>query len=437
MPGPTGAKLPISKDTFNISAAAFKDSVANLKEQQISPLSTLKKIQYDAIFARKDVTLGERIAEVIAVNLNVKRPSELAYFGDKNLSDENGSRDWVVAICRIPDFDASTPAPSMAVNPDTAKSSFQDLNRIRQHGKFYVSSDELRGKGYTNIEVGDWLVVEYQDKTILSNGIIKDVYYKKDLSTMSEALKEEAETTNQAAASGAFDRPGALPGSLALAAPTTPVFINPVANAGYRISSKFGMRLHPIQKVMKQHNGIDIAAPAGVPYYAMEEGVVEQIKNDSSNGNGVLVKHTGNAKGYTSLGIHLLKPPSVRKGETVRKGQLLGYIGNSGASKGNHLHLQITKDGSMIDPATVVDFTPWVPGAAFGPDQGTPQQIDPDSLAQSSTVTTKALGPPVSKDESGNCYDVDGNLVPCPEPASSAPAPQQNTSPTPQQSTDQ
>jgi hypothetical protein len=405
---------PYDRDTFNVSVAKNVNNVRSNAATQQNPLSTLKKIQYDSLFAKDKVELTERLAEVIAVEMDVKRPTSLNYFGNLAISQQNGQRSWVVAICRIADFDAATPQPEMTVDQNL-KYSFMTATKIRQHGKFYVLADELRNKGFANLEVGDWVVVEFLDKTYLSNGMIKDVYYKSDLSTIDPQVVEDARIV--AKASDAYKTPGALPGSLSVPVAKDPKFINPLANAGYRLSSRYGHRIHPKTKKPQNHAGIDMAAPEGVKIYAMEEGVVEDIKNDSHNGNGVVIKYTGAADGYRSTMIHMLKPPAVQKGQSLIKGQFLGYVGSTGTSTGFHLHLEIRKDGKLIDPATVINFEPW-----------TPRDYQFDSSNASSAPTT--LGEKINNYSSvdeipvregldfyGNrvCRDQFNQVVACPE----------------------
>jgi len=411
------------RDTFNISIKRPNSDVRNDATTQNDPLTTLKKIQYDSLFASDKIQLTERVAEVLSVELNVKKPSNLSYFGNQAMVEENGQRDWVVAICRIPDFDFTTSQPSLTVQPNntTLQFNFEQITKIRQHGKFYVLADQLRAKGYTNLEVGDWVVVEFMDKNLLTNGMIKDVFYKKELSTMSPELQKDTTIRAAAAAKGAFDKPGASPSSLKVTPPKNPIFINPIANAGYTLKSLFGIRDDPETGERKQHNGIDLSTPEGVPIYAMEEGVVDEIKNDSMNGNGIAIEHTGEAEGYRSAMIHLLRPPSVRVGDKLKKGQFIGYVGNTGRSFGAHLHLEVRKRGNLIDPTTVIKFDPWVPrDSQFDTSNNSEVPKTFQEIVKEATEPEQSIdrgGIPVSEtiDFNGNrvCVDRIGRTVPC------------------------
>ena len=408
---------PIGKDTFSISNAREKIVITNYSEVQKSPLSTLKKIQYDAIYGRENSVIGETLAEVLAVNMNVKRPGNLNYFNNSNVSLENGNRDWVVAICRIAELHASLEPPTLEIN-DSGKFTIADAVRIKQHGKFYVSADELRMKGFANIEIGDILVVEYLDKTYYTNGIIKDVFFKKDVSTMSKELKTDIDIRNRAVASGAFNKPGAMPGSINLKPPEEPIFINPVANAGYKISSLFGIRNDPQTGERKQHNGIDIAGSDGVPLYAMEEGIVDSAGYNGTNGNYVSIKHSGPAESYRSIYLHMLQPASVGEKQQVSKGQLIGYMGSTGKSTGNHLHLEIRKNNQLIDPAKLIDFTPWVPkDSQFDSnlEDGGSTKAEPFIKTLNRTYDGIAVRQGIDSNGLPVCYDQLNNVVPCPE----------------------
>ncbi|HQG12952.1 MAG TPA: peptidoglycan DD-metalloendopeptidase family protein [bacterium] len=118
-----------------------------------------------------------------------------------------------------------------------------------------------------------------------------------------------------------------------------------------RISSKFGMRKHPVTHKMKHHYGTDYAAPTGTPVWAMSGGVVTRKTYDKYGGNMVVIKH---AKGYETYYLHLSKfAPQVKPGVRVRQKDVIGYVGTTGRSTGPHLHLSIKQNGRHIDPLKV------------------------------------------------------------------------------------
>ncbi|MEH0007462.1 MAG: M23 family metallopeptidase [Flavobacteriales bacterium] len=123
--------------------------------------------------------------------------------------------------------------------------------------------------------------------------------------------------------------------------------IQPIAKKDLiRVSSGFGMRLHPILKVMRMHTGIDFSAKRGAPIYATGDGVVAYTKHSPSYGNEILIKH---GFGYQTRYAHMLKY-IVRKGQKIKRGDCIGYVGNTGISTGSHLHYEVLKNGKPVDP---------------------------------------------------------------------------------------
>jgi murein DD-endopeptidase MepM/ murein hydrolase activator NlpD len=123
--------------------------------------------------------------------------------------------------------------------------------------------------------------------------------------------------------------------------------IQPVANRNLRkMASGFGYRLHPIYKTYKMHTGIDFTAPTGTPIYATGNGRVISAGPDRGYGNCVIINH---GFGYQTLYGHMYRI-KARNGQTVKRGQLIGYVGNTGLSSGSHLHYEVIKNGSKINP---------------------------------------------------------------------------------------
>lgn len=123
------------------------------------------------------------------------------------------------------------------------------------------------------------------------------------------------------------------------------------------ISSYFGYRPDPIYKVEKFHSGMDFSAQMGTEAYATGDGVVEDVENGHwGYGNMVTIDH---GYGYKTRYAHLQKS-AVRKGQKVKRGQLVGYIGNTGKTTGVHLHYEVLKNNVAIDPINFFynDLTP-------------------------------------------------------------------------------
>jgi murein DD-endopeptidase MepM/ murein hydrolase activator NlpD len=120
---------------------------------------------------------------------------------------------------------------------------------------------------------------------------------------------------------------------------------------GARVSSKFGVRLHPIQGFSKMHTGIDFAAPVRTPIYAAGNGVIEEIGPKNGYGNYVRVKH--NQQIETAY-AHLSKfGEGIRRGGRVQQGDIIGYVGTTGRSTGPHLHYEVLRGGRQINPMSV------------------------------------------------------------------------------------
>lgn len=116
---------------------------------------------------------------------------------------------------------------------------------------------------------------------------------------------------------------------------------------GYNtISSYFGYRIHPISGVSKLHAGIDVAAPAGATVAAAASGTVIVATYSESYGNYVIIDH---GSGLTTLYAHNTTL-TVSAGQTVKKGQQIATVGSTGYSTGNHLHFEVRKNGTPVDP---------------------------------------------------------------------------------------
>lgn len=122
------------------------------------------------------------------------------------------------------------------------------------------------------------------------------------------------------------------------------VWLTPVTD--YRLSSPFGMRLHPILGIYRMHEGIDMACPMGTPIYAARGGKVAIATESDSAGFYVQINH---GDGYRSVYMHMTHFV-VQAGDYVAAGQVIGYVGNSGLSKGAHLHFGISYNGTYVNP---------------------------------------------------------------------------------------
>jgi murein DD-endopeptidase MepM/ murein hydrolase activator NlpD len=117
---------------------------------------------------------------------------------------------------------------------------------------------------------------------------------------------------------------------------------------GARLSSGFGMRFHPILGFSRMHQGVDLAAPYGTPIVAAADGIVRFAGWHGGHGNFVQIAHDGGmGTGYGHMSRYVVRP-----GETVRQGELIGYVGSTGLSTGPHCHFEVYRGGQAIDPAS-------------------------------------------------------------------------------------
>lgn len=125
----------------------------------------------------------------------------------------------------------------------------------------------------------------------------------------------------------------------------------PLEGGGTRISSRFGYRKHPIFGTYKLHTGVDLSAPHGTPIYAAGDGVVERAQWVSGYGRYVELKHVN---GYETGYGHMTRIANgIEPGVRVRQGQIIGYVGSTGVSTGNHLHYEIKINDRYVDPLSV------------------------------------------------------------------------------------
>ena len=124
--------------------------------------------------------------------------------------------------------------------------------------------------------------------------------------------------------------------------------ILPISNKDLkRTASGYGLRIHPIYKIIKFHAGMDFTAPTGTDIYATGDGTIEAVVAAKRGlGNHVIINH---GFGYESLYAHMDKA-NVRVGQKVSRGDVIGFVGNTGLSLAPHLHYEIKLNGNNVDP---------------------------------------------------------------------------------------
>lgn len=124
--------------------------------------------------------------------------------------------------------------------------------------------------------------------------------------------------------------------------------IQPIANKNLeRTASGWGYRIHPIYKIRKFHYGIDFTAPTGTEVYVTGDGVVESIdKSKRGYGNSIIIKH---GYGLETIYGHL-NGFNVKQGQKVKRGEIIGFVGNTGLSTAPHLHYEVIRNGEKVNP---------------------------------------------------------------------------------------
>ena len=124
--------------------------------------------------------------------------------------------------------------------------------------------------------------------------------------------------------------------------------IQPIANKDLgRVASGYGYRIHPIYKTRKLHTGMDFTAPQGTPIYATGDGKIAKVRRSRRGyGNHVIIDH---GYGYQTLYAHMRKY-IVYRGQKVKRGEIIGYVGSTGTSVAPHLHYEVMKNKRKINP---------------------------------------------------------------------------------------
>jgi murein DD-endopeptidase MepM/ murein hydrolase activator NlpD len=123
-----------------------------------------------------------------------------------------------------------------------------------------------------------------------------------------------------------------------------------------RMASGYKWRMHPILKIRKFHKGMDFTAPKGTPIYASGNGKVIRSSRSATYGKVVYIDH---GYGYRTIYAHMSKI-KAKRGQNVKRGDLIGYVGNTGRSVSAHLHYEVHKNGKALNPINFYygDLTP-------------------------------------------------------------------------------
>ena len=136
--------------------------------------------------------------------------------------------------------------------------------------------------------------------------------------------------------------------SMSASAHPSMAFVYPIM--GPEVSSDYGMRVHPIRRLLKHHDGIDLAVPEGTPIRSIAEGIVVYADPHGGYGQFIAVRHRD---GYTSHYGHC-RSLHVSPGQRVKAGEIIGTVGSTGLSTGPHLHFEVRVNGEPKDPQDIL-----------------------------------------------------------------------------------
>ena len=122
--------------------------------------------------------------------------------------------------------------------------------------------------------------------------------------------------------------------------------ILPIKKGDFYVASGYKMRMHPILKINKFHKGMDFTAPKGTPVYASGNGKIYRAQRSSTFGKVIYIDH---GYGYKTIYAHLSKMV-VKRGQSIKRGDLIGYVGNTGLSVAPHLHYEVHKNDVALNP---------------------------------------------------------------------------------------
>ncbi len=196
-----------------------------------------------------------------------------------------------------------------------------DFQRDIQPGdSFEVMFEELRNDSGERVRYGD---VVYASMTLSGNNV--RLYSYKDSNGDIDFYNQKGESYRRALM-------------------RTPI-------NGARLSSGFGARKHPILGFTKMHKGVDFAAPPGTPIFAAGNGTIARIGRNGGYGNYIRLRHNDS---YDTAYAHMKGfAKGLKQGSRVKQGDVIGYVGTTGASTGPHLHFEILKNNAQVNPIKV------------------------------------------------------------------------------------
>ncbi len=364
---------------FGMSKKSFSDYVSNLRDQQSNLQSQLEASNAQVEIIQSDIsslsaeiaTLNEEItSQELEVELLRKQKEELEktiqeaenklesatekYTEQKKLLEqrlvasyktgETTYLDVLLQSSSLSEFISNYYMIEQMVDNDNKM--LTDISKKKE--ELELASVELKKQKKQLSETvteSENKAVSLENMRVINNSYIsqlskEEAQYTKDIINMQTEIKKvEAEILEAANLNIGFDYVG---GEMAWPVP------------GYtRISSKFGMRTHPITGIYKLHTGVDLAAPQGVPFVAANDGVVVKAGKNAAYGNMVMINHGGGVSTLYAHGSKIL----VEVGQNVKRGDPVLNVGSTGYSTGPHAHFEVRINGEYVDPIPYITTT--------------------------------------------------------------------------------
>ena len=346
-----------SKTQDLVSQKAALDQQIELTQEEIDNQTELIQ-QYNLLIAEKQSELDESLAQ--QQELNEKYHERL------RAMEENGNVSYWSILFKASSFSdlldridmiraiASSDQEMMQQLQDIAKQieserSDLDAQRTAQEA-VQAQLTETQASLESQRSESDTLINQLLSDTAAMQKLYDD-YESQEAALLDQIAAKEQEYTQavaaeQAAAAAAAQQGQQNGGGSSTNAPASSGFLYPLPAGSAYVSCAYGPRTHPVTGNYSFHNGVDLAAPGGTPIYATKSGTVTTATYNSVYGYYVTINH---GDGFSSLYGQMTRYV-VSAGQTVTQGQVIGYVGTTGLSTGNHLHFTIFYNGSTVNP---------------------------------------------------------------------------------------
>ena len=353
--GPDAANLPVRTLVETLSTPNLDAQVEALEQQ------TLK-------LYRNDITRGSDTAESLLRRLGLVDAAAAAYIrktpevrqallnrSGRNVSVEaNEQQQLLTLTTRWLKNDNDSQFQRMVITRDADNKFSVRMSGGTVNSSLYEASDEARLPETVTRQLADVFSGQIDFHRALRKGAVFSVVYE-TLEAEGEPLRAgrllSAEITNDQKTYNAvwFQEPGQKGAYYTLKGDSLrrAFLASPVPYS--RRTSGFGMREHPILHTQRAHLGVDYAAPTGTPVMSVADGVVVESGFQGAFGNMVVVQH--NAR-QSTVYAHLSRM-NVKRGQTIKQGDIVGAVGTTGLSTGPHLHFEFRINGRHVDPLTL------------------------------------------------------------------------------------